>query len=154
MSEFTNTATNAHVTVDSIKGPDFFDLHVNGIGYLNRIREVKVKKGQFLACSISAIRGDASDVDYTKFDVRVTGTEAKEIVMQLKSNVDAKKAVIVGFKLGDIYPEKFVYENGDRKGEVGVVIKGRLLKVRFAKVDGETVDLPREAPAEGTGTNG
>ena len=115
---------------------------------------MKVKKGQFLACSISAIRGDTSDVDYTKFDVRVTGTEAKEIVKQLKSTVDAKKAVIVGFKLGDIYPEKFVYENGDRKGEVGVVIKGRLLKMRFSKVDGMNIDLPREVPAQATGTNG
>ena len=44
-------------------------------GYLNRIREVKVKKGQFLACSISAIRGDASDVDYDKISQLGTGEE-------------------------------------------------------------------------------
>jgi len=29
----------------------YFDLHISGIGYLNRIREVKPKKGEpFLAC--------------------------------------------------------------------------------------------------------
>jgi hypothetical protein len=55
--------------------------------------------------------------------------------------------VIVGFRLGDIYPEKFTYESGDRKGEMGVVIKGRLLKVRFAKVDGKHADLPAQAVA-------
>ncbi len=63
----------------------FFDLHVNGVGYLNRIREVKPRKGQpFLACSISAMRGEPSDVEYTKFDLRVTGAEAKRVVAMLK----------------------------------------------------------------------
>jgi hypothetical protein len=154
MSHLTNPATSANASGNAAERNSFFDLHVQGVGYLNRIRDVKVKKGQFLACSISAVRGDVSDVDYTKFDVRVTGSEAKEIVKRLKAEVDAKKAVIVGFKLGDIYPEKFVYENGDRKGEVGVVIKGRLLKVRFAKVDGVIVDLPKETPVQATGIVG
>jgi hypothetical protein len=66
------------ITSTSTGEKAFFDLHVNGVGYLNRIREVKPRKGQpFLACSISAMRGDPSDVEYTKFDLRVTGGEAK-----------------------------------------------------------------------------
>ncbi len=154
LSNNVTTITNIAEVSETSSVSEFFDLHVNGIGYLNRIREVKVKKGQFLACSITAIRGDTADVDYTKFDVRVTGSEAKEIIKQLKANVDAKKAVIIGFRLGDIYPEKFVYENGDRKGEIGVAIKGRLLKVRFAKVDGTAVPLPTEVPPLATGTHG
>ena len=73
------------------EGKAFFDLHVNGVGYLNRIREVKPRKGQpFLACSISAMRGDPSDVEYTKFDLRVTGSDAKRIVAMLKPEVDGK----------------------------------------------------------------
>ena len=76
----------------------------------------------------------------------------KLIVKRLKPDVDARKAVIVGFKLGDIYPEKFVYENGDRKGEVGMVIKGRLLKVRFAKVDGVNFVLPARDEGEAVTT--
>lgn len=36
----------------------FFDLHITGLGYLNRIREVKPKKGSpFLACDIAALNG-------------------------------------------------------------------------------------------------
>ncbi len=151
---FDSTSSNAAANVNgNAESQGYFDLHVEGIGYLNRIREVKVKKGQFLACSISAIRGDASDVDYTKFDVRVTGAEARDIVRRLKGDVDARKAVIVGFKLGDIYPEKFVYEQGDRKGGTGVVIKGRLLKLRFAKVDGQPVELPKPEADERPGAS-
>lgn len=121
----------------------FFDLHVEGVGYLNRVRTVRPKKGQeFLACTISAMRGAAGKVEYTKFDCRVSGTQAKEIVRSLESDVAAKKSVIVGFKLGDIYPEVFTYEKGERKGQQGVNIKGRLLKVKFAKVDGQAVTMP------------
>ena len=49
----------------------FFNLHVEGVGYLNRVRTVKPKKGQeFLACTVAALRGSDSDVCYTKFDCR------------------------------------------------------------------------------------
>ena len=123
----------------------FFDLHVNGVGYLNRIREVKPRKGQpFLACSISAMRGEPTDLDYTKFDLRVTGGEARRIVAMLKPEVDGKKPVVIGFRIGDIYPELFTYERGEKAGQQGVTIKGRLLKVGFAKVDGQAVTLPVE----------
>ena len=41
----------------------YFDLHITGLGYLNRIREVKPKKGDsFLACDIAALNGPSDDV--------------------------------------------------------------------------------------------
>ena len=136
--------SSASISVDE---KAFFDLHVNGVGYLNRIREVKPRKGQpFLACSISAMRGEPTDLDYTKFDLRVTGAEAKRIVAMLKPEVDTKKPVLIGFRIGDIYPELFTYERGDKAGQQGVAIKGRLLKIGFAKVDGQAVTLPVEPP--------
>lgn len=129
--------------------PAFFDLHVEGVGYLNRVRTVRPKKGQeFLACTISAMRGAAGQVEYTKFDCRVSGAEAKQMVRLLEPEVAAKKSVIVGFKLGDIYPEVFTYEKGERKGQQGVSIKARLLKVKFAKVDGQAVALPESPKAD------
>lgn len=138
----------------------YFDLHVSGLGYLNRVRTVQVRKGDaFLACSISALRGSASAAEYTTFDVRVSGSDAKEAIKLLEADVNAKKSVIIGFKLGDIYPEAFTYEKDmgkHKKGDVGVMTKGRLLKVTFAKIDGAAVVLPstqsEQEPA--TGTNG
>ena len=148
MSNVTNTQNDAQGQ-DQKTG--FFDLHVAGVGYLNRVRTVTPKKGDpFLACSISAMRGSADDVEYTKFDLRVSGSDAKEVIKLLEPEVNAKKAVIVGFKLSDIYPEVFTFEKGEKKGEQGIVIKGRLLQIKFAKVDGKTVDLPQKESAAGT----
>ena len=125
----------------------FFNLHVEGVGYLNRVRTVKPKKGQeFLACTVSAMRGSTADLGYTKFDCRVSGAEARKIVKLLEPDVAAEKTVIIGFKIADIYPELFTFEKGDKKGQPGVSIKGRLLRIKFAKVNGEAVDLPEPAP--------
>ena len=60
----------------------YFDLHITGLGYLNRIREVKPKKGDsFLACDIAALNGPSDDVSYVRFDARVSGSEAQHLVL-------------------------------------------------------------------------
>ena len=128
--------------------PSYFNLHVEGVGYLNRVRTVKPKKGQaFLACTVSAMRGSTEDVGYTKFDCRVSGSDAQVIVKKLEGDVTAEKSVIIGFRIADIYPETFTYEKGERQGQTGVSIKGRLLRVKFAKVNGESIALPQSASA-------
>ena len=129
--------------------PSYFNLHVEGVGYLNRVRTVKPKKGQeFLACTVAALRGSDSDVSYTKFDCRVSGADAQAIVKRLEDDVAAEKAVIIGFRIADIYPEMFTFEKGDRKGQPGVSIKGRLLRIKFAKVNGKSVDVPQPASVD------
>ena len=129
----------------------FFNLHVEGVGYLNRVRTIKPKKGQeFLACTVSAMRGSTDDIGYTRFDCKVSGADAQKIVKRLEPAVAAEKSVIIGFKIADIYPELFTFEKGDKKGQSGVSIKGRLLRVKFAKVNGEAIDLPQPAHSRET----
>jgi hypothetical protein len=121
----------------------YFNLHVEGVGYLNRVRTVKPKKGQeFLACTVSAMRGSAADLGYTKFDCKVSGADAQRIVKLLETDVADEKPVLIGFRIGDIYPEIFTFAKGEKEGQQGVSIKGRLLRVKFAKVNGEPVGLP------------
>ncbi len=127
---------------DSLQ-PKYFDLHTTGIGYLNRVREVTPQRSQpFLAVDISALHGDVDNVEYTRFDSRVSGKEAQGIIRSLMSAVEADRKVLVGFKIGDLYAETFTYERGERQGQTGVSLKARLLKITWAKVDGEPVTLP------------
>ena len=127
----------------------YFDLHTEGIGYLNRIRVVPVKKGEgYLCCAISALRGSADEPEYTYFDLKVSGAAAKDAVGMLRTAVDNDRKVLIGFKAGDTYPEVFTYEGGPKKGQTGVSTKGRLLKVRWARIDGVPVDLPGEEGTE------
>jgi len=116
----------------------YFDLYTTGIGYLNRVREVTPKEGSpFWSVTVAALRGSVDDVQYTYFECRVSGQQAQKLVQQLKPAVEGKLKVLVGFTLSDLYGEPFFYKTGDRAGETGVSLKARLLRVGWAKVDGQ-----------------
>ena len=113
----------------------YFNLHTAGIGYISRIREVKPKKGQpFLACKVSALCGPTDAVEYRPFDCRVSGAEAEKLVRRCMEAVEAERKVLIGFNIGDIYPD--LYAVG---GETKVMMKGRLLRIDWIKVDGQNV---------------
>lgn len=129
---------------------NYFDLHTTGIGYLNRIREVRPKSGTpFWACDIAALHGLAGNVDYTRFDCRVSGTKAIGLVEQYKEAVDKDRKVLIGFRLSDLWADTFTYSNDDRAGEIGVSLKARLLYIGWIKVDGENVYSANSEPDNG-----
>jgi len=126
----------------------YFDLHTNGIGYLNRVREVTPEEGTpFLSVTIAALRGSVDNVQYTHFECLVSGKKAQEIVRQLKSAVEGKLKVLIGFTLSDLYAESFTYKSGDKAGETGVSLKARLLSIAWAKVDGQPFVTEQETAA-------
>ena len=116
----------------------YFDLHTDGLGYLNHIREVTPKEGTpFLSATIAALRGSVDNVQYTHFECRVSGKQAQDIVRKLKPAVEDNSKVLIGFTLSDLYAESFTFKNGDKAGETGISLKTRLLRIAWAKVDGE-----------------
>jgi hypothetical protein len=121
----------------------FYDLHTNGLGYVNRIREIRPEAGRqgkpFLACTIMALRGAKDSPAYTRFDVRVVGSKAQELIRQVEPAEKAGAKVLVAFRIGDPYGEIFTHEKGQKAGDDDVSIKGRLLFLNFVKVDDEVI---------------
>ena len=116
----------------------YFDLHTTGIGYLNRVREVTPKEGTpFLSVTIAALRGSVDNAQYTHFECHVSGKQAQQIVRQLKPAVEGSLKVLIGFTLSDLFAESFTFKNGDKAGETGISLKARLLRITWAKVDGQ-----------------
>jgi hypothetical protein len=117
----------------------YFDLYTTGIGYLNRVREVTPKEGTpFWSVTIAALRGSVDDAQYTRFECRVSGKKAQEIVRQVPPAVEGELKVLVGFTLSDLFAESFTFKNGNKAGETGISLKARLLRVTWAKVDGQS----------------
>jgi hypothetical protein len=128
----------------------YFDLHMSGFGYLNRIREVpgKGKKADpYLACTIAALHGPCDSPEYCYIDARVSGADAQRLIRRCKEAVDAKSKVLLGFKVGDPWIDQFTYSKGPKVGQPGASLKARLLFISWIKVDGETVYKaePKEA---------
>ena len=128
---------------DQTQDQKFFDLHITGIGYLNRIRTVPVQRGKpFIAVDVSAMHGSAQSAQYTRFDCRVSGAEAQLVLDQIKPLIeDDNTKVLVGFKLGDLYTDVFTYSKGNKKGQTGVSLKARLLRIDWVKIDGKKIEL-------------
>lgn len=121
--------------------PSYFDLHIIGLGYVNRIREVTPKKGEkFLACTIAALNGPRDAVEKRYIDVRVSGKDAQHLIRRCMPASEADKKILIGFRLGDPWTDVFTYPPGHEKaGKTGVSEKARLLFISWIKVDGEMV---------------
>lgn len=76
---------------------------------------------------------------YTRFDCRISGREAEALVKRCRQAVYQGRKVLVGFKLGDLWTDTFVYSKGDKAGQTGVSLKARLLFISWIKVNGEMV---------------
>ena len=140
-------------SLDAKNGSEsYFDLHIQGVGYLNRVREVSVRKGPpYLSCTIAALRGSAGAVEKTYLDCRVVGQEATDVVRRFAGEVDQRK-VLIGFKAGDLWLDRFIYgERSPKAGQAGAAMKARLLAIQFVKIDGAMV-WTRPAPEEGSVT--
>ena len=116
---------------------EYFDLHIRGLGYLNRFRSIPVQKGQvYFAVDIAALEGSKNDPTTTRFDANVAGKEAINVLDQFKEAItDPDVKVLAGFRLGGLYPSVFVYQNGDRKGDQGISLKTRLIRIDWVKRD-------------------
>jgi len=124
----------------------YFDLHTTGLGYLSHVREVTPKEGSpFLSVAIAALRGSVDEAQYTRFECRVSGRQAQECIRRLQPAVEGKHKVLIGFTLSDLYAEPFTYKRGERAGETGVSLKARLLRVGWAKVDGQPFEVENAA---------
>ncbi|WMY72513.1 DUF3577 domain-containing protein [Buttiauxella selenatireducens] len=125
----------------------YFDLHTRGIGYVNRLRTVTPKNSNpFMACTIAALHGNTSAPEYTYIDVRVYNDKACALLESCQDALENKQKVLIAFTVGDIYPEAFTYEKGEKKGQTGCGIKGRLIRITLIKINGHEVF--REGVAE------
>lgn len=133
------------------KEAHYFDLITTGIGYLNRIREVPVRRGKaFLACDIMALHGASDDVEFTRIDCKVSGEAANDLIRSCQGAIEAQKKVLIAFRIGDLWIDPFIYQKGDKQGEPGASLKGRLLFVSWIKIEGEIAykaERKQEAPS-------
>lgn len=133
----------------------YFDLHTRGIGYLCRAREVQVRKADpFMAVTVAALHGATHDAEYTYIDCRVTGAEAETLIRHYKEEINSGDKVLVCFTIGDIWISPFTYQKGDKKGQPGASLKGRLLYLSTVRINGETVfKAPPREPLQDTTSN-
>lgn len=118
---------------------DYNDLHTTGLGYLNRARTVTPENGEpYESVSISGLRGKKKKPKYTYYDTTVVGGEALEFITAHKSAInDRDQKLLVRFRISDEEPTS--YMGGENKTDRRHVIKGRLIRIFWAELNGEVI---------------
>ncbi|WP_020406840.1 DUF3577 domain-containing protein [Hahella ganghwensis] len=135
---------------------DAYDLIVNGVGTLHRLRYVKPSKGKpYYAVTVCAFHGLKDSKQTTFIDCSIVGEQAvyriEELISsgaftlgQKQGQYDIPGGVFISFSIGDLRSDMF-YRNVDGKQEPVPTIKGRILKIRTAKIrftkDSDPVDF-------------
>jgi len=83
----------------------------------------------------------------------VTGKDAIHLIRRCTEAVDAKRKVLIGFRVGDPWIDQFTYSKGPKAGQPGASLKARLLFVSWIKVDGEFVYKAEAKAADETAGN-
>ncbi|EBG0215184.1 DUF3577 domain-containing protein [Salmonella enterica subsp. enterica] len=124
----------------------YFNLHIDGLGYLSNIREVNTATGSFLSCTINALHGSTEKPEYTRFDVTVSGKQTTSLIRRCQNAVNEEKKVLIGFKLSNLTADVFTLAKGDHAGESRASLNARLIKISFIKV-GQNMVYKAEKPA-------
>ena len=128
------SATPAQSPVQPKPQSSYFNLHIDGLGYLSNIREVNTATGSFLSCTINALHGSTEKPEYTRFDVTVSGKQTTSLIRRCQNAVNEEKKVLIGFKLSNLTADVFTLTKGDHAGESRASLKARLIKISFIKV--------------------
>lgn len=131
-----NTQANAN---------QYFDSVMYARAYINEVKIIKPKKGdQYCAINASFLgKDEEGKTSYTTVDLIVSGQPAKRLLWSLKDQwpesrferKNAEERWIADINVGSIRCEAF-----DKKdGNVGGVLKGRLLNIRSLKIGSDLV---------------
>ncbi|QMD26710.1 DUF3577 domain-containing protein [Citrobacter freundii] len=123
----------------------YFNLHIDGLGYLSNIREINTATGSFLSCTINALHGSTEKPEYTRFDVTVLGKQTSSLISRCQNAVNEEKKVLIGFKLSNLTADVFTLTKGDHAGESRASLRARLIKISFIKV-GQSMVYKAEKP--------
>lgn len=123
----------------------YFNLHIDGLGYLSNIREINTATGSFLSCTINALHGSTDKPDYTRFDVTVSGKQTSTLIRRCQNAVNVEKKVLIGFKLSNLTADVFTLTKGVHAGESRASLRARLIKISFIKV-GQNMVYKAEKP--------
>ncbi|WP_086956598.1 STY4534 family ICE replication protein [Xenorhabdus innexi] len=115
----------------------YFNLHINGIGYLSNIRHRKGPNGTFLTVVINALSGPTDSPAYVRFDATVAGESTIKLINRCQKAVDDDKKVLIGFVLSNPSTEIFTLNSGEHAGEQRACIRARLINIDWIKVGKE-----------------
>ncbi len=111
----------------------YFNVHTEGLGYLDTLVEVKPKPGQdfvaFWTATFCMLEGDPKNPEKVYVSLTIPGTDVIEVLAPYVSDINNQVTkVFVGLRLARFRGEPFTYgANSKTPGALGINYSARLL---------------------------
>lgn len=125
---------------------NFFNCHLNAVGYLNSLQEMEGPKGKFMVANFCALEGRSDDPTHRYFNLTLTEKMA-DLLVGFWDEINGEQKCFANLRIGNMEFTPFVYPQNHRlAGQMGVNCSGRLLSIQSLSIDKQKVDLEQFAP--------
>ncbi len=119
----------------------YFSFIATGVAYVNRVKQILPQAGgrafaPYWTANLAVLVSEGNDVQYRYIDCTIPAEEAVKLICLYSAEAnDRKSKVLCGFRVANLRAETFTRNNG----EIVSLLKGRLIKVNWLKVNGRIV---------------
>ena len=133
----------------------YFNVYSRGLAYLNGVRITSKSANESRTyVQLAALQGSADNVEYVYYDLLVSKQALIDVINQHRAAIeDDSTKVLVQFTLSNPRPNPFLYEKGQRTGELGATMSGFLNRLSTMKVEGELVYEDTQASDQSESVN-
>ncbi len=120
----------------------YFNFTCDALAYLNEIKMVTPRQGKpYVAIKAIVLEGIDGE-NKIPIDLTICGHQAKEVISSLAKEWPQGYGKgtnwFAGIRIGSLGSKSFFRGNG----QPGSVLNGRLLAIKWLKIDGESIDIP------------
>ena len=120
----------------------YFSFIATGVAYVNRVKQILPQKGvdtftPYWTVKLAVLVSERDEkVHYRYIDCTIPAEEAAKLICLYSTEANNPKfKVLIGFRISNLQAKTFTRKDG----EYASMLKGRLIKVGWLKVDGRTV---------------
>jgi hypothetical protein len=118
----------------------YFNLHVNAAGWINGIKMVEGNGQPFFVVEFTALEGNAENPKYHFFSLVMTDA-VSELLTAYQGDLDQGAKLFSSLRIANLDTVPFTFQSGERAGEIGVSLRGKIISVQSLTIDGQKIDL-------------
>lgn len=120
---------------------NFFNCHLNAVGYINSLREFDGPNGSFLVAQFCALEGRSDAPTHRYFNLTLT-QGMSDLLVQFWDEINSEQKCFANVRIGNMEFTPFAYPADHKNaGQLGVNCTGRLLSIQSLSINKQRVDL-------------
>ena len=137
-------------TNKNIQSKQYFDFIATGVAYVNQVKQILPQAGgrdfaPYWTAKLAVLVSAGDDVQYRYIDCNIPAEEAAKLICLYSTEANNPKfKVLIGFRISNLRAKSFTRNDG----ECASMLKGRLIKISWLKVNNRKVYTDKSVTAQ------